>query len=375
MKRLFCSCCILATLSLVSCQFDDTEIWNKLKEYGETIKEHEKRIASLEELCMQINTNIESLQVVINTLKKHDYITYISPIKKDGVEVGYTISFAYHDTITIYHGQNGTNGQDGYTPNISVKQDVDGIYYWTIDGQWLLDENGNKIKAVGTDGKDGQDGLNGAPGRDGVRPRIKIENDYWFVSYDEGATWAELGKATGEDGVGYDTIFSSISQDNEYVYFTLTDGTMITIPKHDKEYIQFEDLQVKAICCKNWDTNSDGELSYNEAASITNIEEVFNGNNNIITFTELKYFSGLSEIPANAFNSCTSLIKIALPNNITTIEDKAFYKCENLSNLSISIGVLSIGNNAFAKCAKFTNIAIPIVYILLDNTRFWVVQT
>ena len=388
MKRLFCSCCILATLSLVSCQFDDTEIWNKLKEYGETIKEHEKRIASLEELCMQINTNIESLQVVINTLKKHDYITYISPIKKDGVEVGYTISFAYHDTITIYHGQNGTNGQDGYTPNISVKQDVDGIYYWTIDGQWLLDENGNKIKAVGTDGKDGQDGHNGVPGKDGIdgtdgvdgadgkdgnngadgkdgingvdgkdgiTPRLKIENGYWYISYDEGATWTELGKATGEDGkdgadgsdgvdgANGDNIFSSVTQDDEYVYFTLADGTMITLPKHDKENIQFEDLQVKAICCKNWDTNNDGELSYAEAAAVTTIGTKFKGSS-IIAFNELKYFTGITEIPDEAFSGCSSLWKIIIPNNIVTIADSAFDNCNSIVNF---IGKFSSDDNKY----------------------------
>ena len=51
----------------------------------------------------------------------------------------------------------------------------------------------------------------------------------------------------------------------------------------DKENIQFEDLQVKAICCKNWDTNNDGELSYAEAAAVTDIGDVFSNNKNIIT--------------------------------------------------------------------------------------------
>ena len=83
------------------------------------------------------------------------------------------------------------------------------VYYWTLDGEWLTDERGDKIKAEGTDGKDGADGEDGSDGndgqdgtngKDGITPQFKIENDYWFISYDNGDTWTQLGKATGEDG-------------------------------------------------------------------------------------------------------------------------------------------------------------------------------
>ncbi len=40
----------------------------------------------------------------------------------------------------------------------------------------------------------------GKDGVDGVTPQLKIEDNYWFVSYDNGATWTKLGKATGNDG-------------------------------------------------------------------------------------------------------------------------------------------------------------------------------
>ena len=49
-----------------------------------------------------------------------------------------------------------------------------------------------EIKAEGTDGKDGADGENGSDGtdgtngKDGITPQFKIENDYWFISYDNG---------------------------------------------------------------------------------------------------------------------------------------------------------------------------------------------
>ena len=364
MRRFFSFIAIALAIVVSSCsKFDDTDIWNKLND-------HEKRIVSLEELCKQMNTNISSLQSIVNALQKNDYITNVSPVRKDGAEIGYTITFAYGDTITIYHGTNGKDGangkdgKDGYTPQIGVMKDTDGIYYWTVDGEWLLDGKGNKIQANGVNGTDGTNGSNGTDGKDGndgadgITPRLKIENDYWYISYDNGATWTELGKATGEDGkdgqdgndgangsdgADGDSIFSSVTQDDEYVYFNLADGTMITLPKHDKENIQFEDLQVKAICCKNWDTNNDGELSYAEAAAVTSIGTKFKGSS-IIAFNELKYFTGITEIPDEAFSECKSLWKIIIPNNIVTITDSAFDNCNNIVNF---IGKFSSDDNKY----------------------------
>ena len=413
MKKILLSVVLATTLALTSCQFDDSALWSKLDEYGQSIKDHEQRISALEELCKQMNTNIEALQTLVEALEKRDYVTNVSEVRSNGEVIGYTISFAYSDTITIYHGKdgqdgaNGADGKDGYTPQIGVMKDTDNIYYWTLDGEWLLDGKGNKIKAVGTDGadgkdgqdgangtdgqdgqdgtngsdgKDGADGQNGKDGADGVTPQLKIENDYWYVSYDNGATWVQLGKATGEDGKDGqdgndgadgsdgadgedgkdgDSIFKSVTQDDEYVYFNLADGTMITLPKHDKENIQFEDLQVKAICCKNWDTNNDGELSYAEAAAVTTIGTKFKGNTNIIAFTELKYFTGITEIPDSAFGGCTALWKIVLPENVESIGSSAFLKCKGIVNINIPNEVKSIDNYAFSGCSSLINFNIP----------------
>jgi hypothetical protein len=178
----------------------------------------DQRVTKLEELCKEMNTNITSLQTIVSVLQSNDFITGIVEIKKDGKVIGYTITFGKHDPITIYHGQdgkdgadgqNGANGQDGkdgadgYTPVIGVAQDTDGVYYWTLNGEWLLDDNGNKLPVSGKDGQDGtdgKDGQDGADGKDGVTPLLKIEDGYWYVSYDNGATWTQAGKATGDNG-------------------------------------------------------------------------------------------------------------------------------------------------------------------------------
>ena len=338
----------LLLLSITLCVFSacHNDIWD-------AIDGLDSRVTKLEELCKEMNTNITSLQTIVDVLQSNDFITSIVEIKKDGKVVGYTITFGKHDPITIYHGQdgkdgadgkdgqdgtngkdgqdgadgkdgqNGADGKDGSTPVIGVAQDTDGVYYWTLNGEWLLDDNGNKLPVTGKDGKDGQDGADGKDGqdgtdgkdgqngadgkdgqdgssstpvigvaqdtdgvyywtlngewllddngnklpvsgkdgqngtngsngqdgqngKDGITPQLKIEEGYWYISYDNGATWTQLGKATGEDGKDGqngsngtngkdgqdgDSMFQSVTQDDSYVYFTLADGTVIKIAK------------------------------------------------------------------------------------------------------------------------------------------------
>ena len=193
--------------------------------------------------------------------------------------VGYTIKFAKSNPIVIYNGKDGADGVDGNTPVIGVKKDTDGIYYWTLDSEFIV-VDGQKIKAQGTDGN------NGADGSDGVTPKLEIREGYWWISYDNGTNWTQLGKATGEDGKDADSI--KITQDENNVYFELADGTVITISKtgQSSNFITFEDINVKLVCLKNWDTNGDGELSYEEAAAVTSIGTLFKENTAIISFKE-----------------------------------------------------------------------------------------
>lgn len=222
---------MLVLLSVGSCsKFDDSKIWDELKS-------HEERIVRLETICDQINTNITSLQAIVIALQNNDYITNVAPIISGNEEIGYTITFAKSGSITIYHGQDGENGN---SPVIGIKEDTDGKYYWTLDGEWLKDANGNKIPASGENGKDG------------VTPQIKVENDYWYVSYDNGATWKQLYKVAAGGGAGNNTssnIISNITQDENFAYITLLDGTTITLPKANTSSvsIQIGDITLNSV--------------------------------------------------------------------------------------------------------------------------------
>lgn len=208
-------------------------------ELDSLVSDLEGRVSKLEALCSEMNRNISALQSIVTAMQSGDYITSVSPITTDGVTVGYTISFAKGDPITIYHGKDGKDGTDGHTPVIGVKQDADGVWYWTVDGQWILDLNNQKVKAVG---------INGADGKDGTTPQLKIEDGYWYVSTNKGQTWTRLGKATGEDGKNGDTMFQSVNVTDTDVTFVTTDGQTFVVKRAAALSIVFDaiDLVVMA---------------------------------------------------------------------------------------------------------------------------------
>ena len=324
---------------------------------------------ALQRLCNETNTNLSALQTIVTALQNNDYITSVDPLTENGKVVGYTIKFAKSNPIVIYNGKDGADGVNGNTPVIGVKKDTDGIYYWTLDGEFIV-VDGQKIKAQGTDGN------NGADGSDGVTPKLEIREGYWWISYDNGTNWTQLGKATGEDGKDADSI--KITQDENNVYFELADGTVITISKTGQStpnIIEFKDPYVKTICVAAWDTDGDSELSYVEATAITTLGTKFKGNTLIESFEELKYFTHLTSIDDDTFNACTALTSIQIPASVETIGLRAFKSCSSLANITFEKGsilrdikggskmasdYMSIDYyGAFSDCSALTAIEIP----------------
>ena len=186
-----------------------------MDKFTERLDDLEARVAALEELCAQMNEDISSMRTVISALEEGLYITDVRD-----VDDGYLIEFSNGDTITIHHGEDGEDGKDGvdgYTPVIGVRMDTDGVYYWTLDGEWLLDDKGNKMRVTGEDGKDGEDG---------VTPVIGVAQD--------------------EDGTDSEELIEDIVVDDMGITFVLSDGSELYIPLYEAITITFdaEDLLV-----------------------------------------------------------------------------------------------------------------------------------
>lgn len=220
---------MLMAINLISCneKYDDTAIWNDI----EQIKQ---KITELENLCRKTNENIASLQIIVSAMENADYITDLTPITNDGVIIGYKIVFAKKGAIFIY---NGKDGQVGKTPVVGIKKHIDGKYYWTVDGEFIT-----------ADGK-----MVAAQAESAPAPQLKIENGYWYISYN-GTDWTSVGKATSEEtSEGKGCVFTSVTQDDDYVYFTLTDGNVIKLSKKEADKNDDkEDKEMKKTLVGKW---------------------------------------------------------------------------------------------------------------------------
>ena len=237
MKKIFTLLMIaMVGFALTGCR---QRIWDELDEL-------DNRVTALEEIVKKTNSDIAAIQTILNAIQNNVFVTNVITTPD-----GYTIQFSDGTSATI---SNGTDGADANTPVISVKQDTDGNYYWTINGEWLI-VDGERVRANGHDGQNGQDGQDGQDGEDGqdgqdaVAPQVRINEDTkeWEISTDGGATWVSTGViAEGQDGengsviVEGETLFQSIDYTNEdYVIFTLADGTVLKVARYDESAPMF----------------------------------------------------------------------------------------------------------------------------------------
>ena len=186
--------------AVASCvQFDDSDIQDEIA----GIKD---RLSTLEEKVNGINSDISNLWEIVNALNHKETVSAVSE-----TDDAWTIKFSNGTTVVVKKGS-GAGG-----PVVGVKKDTDGKYYWTLDGEWLLDDNNKKLPVTGPAGE---------PGASAIAPQLDIRDGYWYISTDGGKTWSKLNKATGDSG---DAFFKNVTWDDSFVYFVLADGTMLKI--------------------------------------------------------------------------------------------------------------------------------------------------
>ena len=103
-------------------------------------------------------------------------------------------------------------------------------------------------------------------------------------------------------------------------------------------------------------------VSKKKEATIIQYKNNIKYSGNIVIPPTLEYEETLysvTRIGENAFNWCTSLTSVTIPNNVTNIGAYAFYGCSGLTSISIPNNVTSIENNAFWYCTSLTSVTIP----------------
>lgn len=223
----------------------------------------EKQLAALEGWQQTLNYNLIALQGIVEALQRNKFIKSVTE-QPDG----YSLLLNDGTILQIHHGRQGEDGVDGKVvmPLISVRDSSDGHTYWTVNGNILLDEHGEGVRADGEKGTEGKPGEPGITGKPGKIPLIRInqETGFWEVSVDEGKTWSSTGvKAIGEKGdagaigpqgpggsvgVQGDAVFAKdgVRIEEAFVEFTLTDGTRFRLPRYKSWKLEFsEGLQIE----------------------------------------------------------------------------------------------------------------------------------
>lgn len=139
---------------------------------------------------------------------------------------------------------------------------------------------------------------------------------------------------------------------NTNLYFIYNPGAV---------YISFADPDVESICVTNW--GDENGLLISQAEAVTSIGTLFRANTDIDSFDELKYFTGITQIPGSsnsngAFQGCSNLTSVTLPTSVKTIGAYAFFNCQSLESINLE-NVTSIGQNGFSNDIMITEINAP----------------
>lgn len=132
------------------------------------------------------------------------------------------------------------------------------------------------------------------------------------------------------------------------------------------EYIVFADSNVEAICVEHF---GDGAgVSHYSANATTSLGGVFSQNEDIESFLELDYFTGVTELADDEFNGCSNLHSIGL-TNIVTLGARALRNTVLSGALTLP-ACKTIGNSAFAY-VPMESIVLPLCETLTGNDCFY----
>ena len=134
--------------------------------------------------------------------------------------------------------------------------------------------------------------------------------------------------------------------------------------------ITFADALVKQACIDGGaDTDGDGEISFAEAAAVTEagmiaIKEKMDVNKEqIVSFNELQYFTGFANANGNTverqFEGYTALKSVVFPKGIPNIATYSCKGCTALEYVGFPEGLVKIYSNAFRDCTSLTEVHIP----------------
>ena len=100
-----------------------------------------------------------------------------------------------------------------------------------------------------------------------------------------------------------------------------------------------------------------------DVQNITQLKDITSIGNGAFNYcsalTEITIPNSVTSIGYQAFENCDSLASITIPEGVTEIGERAFYYCDKLASVDLGNGIIKIGDNAFEYCSSLTEITIP----------------
>lgn len=165
----------------------------------------------------------------------------------------------------------------------------------------------------------------------------------YTVSFKQGAaqaecvvsTSSEFARSKGRQKLEADKDLKYVSsQPENAIYYTSTDGAVVT-PYAPENF------------------------------GATIVSNEYSNGQGVITFS-----GPVTKIGKSAFDGCSTLASIYVPEKVSNIGDEAFLRCTNLTEIVLPEGLLTIGVSSFSNCSKLSNMILPRSLSSIGNYAF-----
>ena len=153
------------------------------------------------------------------------------------------------------------------------------------------------------------------------------------------------------------TIPTSVTSIGEEAFRGCTGLTSVTIPNSVTE------IGYSAFGGTPWYNNQPDGVVY-----IGKVAYEFKGE--MASGTAINIKEGTVSICPSAFEGCTALTSVTIPNSVTTIGYDTFRGCTGLTSVTIPNSVTSIGGFAFSGCTGLTSVTIPNSVTTIGGSAF-----
>lgn len=109
----------------------------------------------------------------------------------------------------------------------------------------------------------------------------------------------------------------------------------------------------------DWTLDDNGVLAITSDTGLSEAISAMNADSSKKAAVTALELSGITRIPDYSFRSYSGLIRVSIPETVTSIGSQAFMACTNLKSVSISQGVQTIREQAFKDCFELENVTIP----------------